>query len=123
MEKILIWKGGSLKMMKIDTNKLQSYYKIYCAKTTNIKNRMFKEFNEFAYIISRVGMEKCLRDFGRKTCNVSKIHQQAKFMLAFGDKEAFLDVDMDNIIPKCDTLEASLRIMKNKNIDEILEKK
>lgn len=123
MEKILIWKGGSLKMMNIDTNKLQNYYKIYCAKTTNIKNRMFKDFDEFAYIISRVGMEKCLRDFSRKTCNVAKIHHEAKKLLMFGTTEDFRDIDFDNIIPKCSTLEASLRICKNKHIDEIIERK
>lgn len=58
--------------------------------------------------------------FGRKTCTVSKIHQQATFMLAFGDKDDFTDIDPDNLVPPCSTLEASLRIMKNKNIEEIL---
>lgn len=110
-------------MIKIDLNKLQNFYKIYCAKTTNIKNRLFKDWEEFAYIISRKGMEKCLRDFNRKTCNISKIHHEATKLLAFGDVEDFLDIDLDNIVPKCATLEASLKIMKNKNINEILERK
>lgn len=108
-------------MIKIDINKLHNFYKIYCAKTTNTKNRMFKEFDEFAYTISRVGMEKCLRDFNRKTCNVSKIHNEATKLLAFGDVESFMDIDPDNLIPKCSTLEATLRLMKNKNTEEILK--
>lgn len=107
-------------MMKIDMNKLQNYYKIYCAKTPNLKNRMFKTFNEFSYIISRKYMENSLRMFGRKTCNVSKIHQQATQLLAFGDKNSFADIDSENIISKCSTLEASLRIMKNKHMEDIL---
>lgn len=119
----LIWKDGCSKMMKININQLQNYYKIYCNKTLNTKNRMFKDFDEFAYIISRVSMEKCLRDFNRKTCNVSKIHHEAEKLLAFGDKNDFADIDSENIISKCSTLEASLRILKNKNIDEILERK
>ena len=115
----LIWRAGNL---KIKLEQLQNYYKIYCNKTLNIKNRMFKDFSEFSFILTRVGMEKCLRDFNRKTCNVSKIYQQAKFLLAFGDKNSFADIDPDNVIKPCETLEASLRIMKNKNIDEILER-
>ena len=107
-------------MMKIDINQLQNYYKIYCNKTLNPKNRMFKDFSEFAYIISRAYMEPSLRAFGRKTCNVSKLHQQAMHMLMFSDKEGFADVDPDNIVPKCDTLEATLRLCKNKHIEEIL---
>ena len=107
--------------MKININQLQNYYKIYCAKTSNLKHRFFRTFEEFSYIISRQAMENSLKGFRRKTCNVSKIHQQAQFLLAFGDKEAFSDIDPDNIINKCSTLEASLRIMKNKNINEILE--
>lgn len=122
MKKRLIWKGGVSKTMKIDINQLQNYYKIYCAKTPNLKHRFFRTFDEFSYIMSRVGMENSLKGFRRKTCNVSKIHQQAKYMLMFGDKEAFLDVDPDNVIPKCDTLEATLRLVKNKNIKDILEK-
>lgn len=84
---------------------------------------MFKDFEEFAFMVSRKGLEKIARDFNRKTCNVSKIHQQAKFLLAFGDKEDFMPIDEDAIIAPCSTLEASLRIMKNKNINEILERK
>lgn len=106
--------------MKIDSNKLQNYYKIYCAKTTNTKNRLFKEFDEFAYIITRVGMEKCLRSFNRKSCNVSKIHHEAEKLIMFGEKEDFIDIDPDNIVPKCATLEATLRLVKNKNIEDIL---
>ena len=106
--------------MKIDSNKLQNFYKIYCVKTTNVKNRLFKDFDEFAYIITRVGMEKYLRAFNRKTCNVSKIHQEALNLLAFGDEFDFLDIDPDNIITKCSTLEATLRLVKNKNIEDIL---
>lgn len=117
----LIWKDGHLKMMKININQLQNYYKIYCAKTPNLKNRMFKTFEEFSYIITRKGMENSLRAFGRKTCTVSKIHQQATQLLAFGDKNSFADIDSENIISKCSTLEASLRIMKNKNLEEILK--
>ena len=114
----LIWRAGHL---KIDINKIQNYYKIYCAKTPNPRNRFFKTFEEFSFIITRKAMESSLRGFGRKTCNVSKIHQQAKYMLMFGDKEDFSDIDPDNLIPKCDTLEATLRLCKNKNIDEILK--
>ena len=117
----LIWKDGYLKMMKIDINQLQNYYKIYCAKTPNLKNRMFKTFDEFSYIITRKAMEHSLRGFGRKTCNVSKIHQQAMHMLMFGNKEAYADVDPDNIVPKCSTLEATLRLCKNKHLEEILK--
>ena len=116
----LIWKDGHLKMMKININQLQNYYKIYCAKTPNLKNRMFKTADEFYYIITRKYMEHSLRGFGRKTCNVSKIHQQATQLLAFGDKNDFADIDSENIISKCSTLEASLRIMKNKHMEEIL---
>lgn len=58
--------------------------------------------------------------FGRKTCNVSKIHQHATQLLAFGEAEDFLDIDPDNIVPKCATLEATLRLLKNKNLEEIL---
>ena len=116
----LIWKDGTSAKMKIDINKLQNYYKIYCAKTPNLKHRMFKDFSEFSYIITRQYMENSLRIFGRKTCNVSKIHQQATQLLAFGDKNDFADIDSENIISKCSTLEASLRIMKNKNLEEIL---
>lgn len=107
-------------MMKIDMNKLQNYYKIYCAKTPNLKHRMFKTADEFYYTITRKYMENSLRMFGRKTCNVSKIHQQATQLLAFGDKDAFADIDPENIINKCSTLEASLRIMKNKHMEDIL---
>lgn len=108
-------------MMKIDINQLQNYYKIYCNKTLNPRHRMFKDFEEFSYIMSRVGMENSLKGFRRKTCNVSKIHQQAKFMLMFGGKSDFMDSDPDNIVPKCSTLEATLRLVKNKNIEDILE--
>lgn len=107
--------------IKVNTETLKKYYKIYCCHTPNIKNRMFKEFDEFAYMISRAGMINSLRAFNRKSFNISKLHAEATSLLAFGDKEAFLDVDPDNLIPKCSTIEASLRIMKNKNIDEILE--
>lgn len=107
-------------MIKIDINKLHNFYKIYCAKTTNIKNRLFKEFDEFAYIVSRKGMEKIMRDFNRRTCNVAKIHQEATRLLAFGDVDDFMPIDEDAIIPPCSTLEASLRLMKNKNVEDIL---
>lgn len=107
--------------MKISIDKLKNYYKIYCYKTTNIKNRMFKDFDEFAYIISRSYMEKCLKDFNRKTCNVSKLHQEAKALLMFGDVESFMDIDPDNLVPKCSTLETTLRLVKNKHVEEILK--
>lgn len=81
---------------------------------------MFKNFDEFAYLISRVSMEKCLRDFKRKTCNVSKLHNEAEALLAFGEVDDFMDIDPDNLVPKCSTLEASLRLMKNKNVEDIL---
>ena len=113
------WRDGTLKI-KIDVNKLHNFYKIYCAKTTNTKNRLFKDFDEFAYMVSRKGMEKIMRDFNRRTCNVSKIHNTAEALLAFGEVDDFMPIDEDAIIPSCSTLEASLRLMRNKNVEDIL---
>lgn len=104
--------------IKIDKNKLQNYYKIYCNLTKENK-RLFKEFDEFAYVISRVGMINCLRDFNRKSFNIPKLHDKAKYLLCFGDESEFADVDPDNIIPKCETLERTLELVKNKNRGKI----
>lgn len=106
-------------MVKIDMNKLQNYYKIYCNKTKENK-RLFKQFDEFAYVISRVGMIPCLRDFNRKNFNIKKLHDKAKFLLCFGDEEAFQDADPDNIVPKCETLIETLELVRNKNKEKIL---
>ena len=107
--------------IKVNMQQLSNFYKIYCNKTLNPKHRLFKDFSEFSYICTRVGAEKILRDFNRKTFSVSKIHDIAMDLLMFGNKEAFADIDPDNLVPKCPTLEATLRLCKNKNINEILE--
>ena len=109
-----------MKNIKVNISQLENYYKIYCNKTLNPKNRMFKTKEEFMYIMSRAGMRNSFLSLRRKTCNVSKIHADAVELLAFGCKADFMPICEDVIIPKCDTLEASLRIMKNKNMEEIL---
>ena len=106
--------------IKIDINKLHNYYSIYCNLTKENK-RLFKEFDEFAYIISRVGMLQCLRDFNRKSFNIPKLHNKAKYLLCFGDEFDFMDIDPDNVIPKCATLERTLELIKNKNRGNIIK--
>lgn len=106
--------------IKISIPQLENYYKIYCNKTLNPKNRLFKDFQEFSYVCTRVGAEKILRDFHRKTFSVSKIHAIAMDLLMFGNTEDFADIDPDNLIPKCPTLEATLRLCKNKHMEDIL---
>lgn len=106
-------------MIKIDVEKLRCYYAIYCNLIKNPDKRLFKEFNEFAYIISRVGMTNCLKDFRRSNFNVKKLHDHAKFLLCFGDESAFADVDPDNVIPKSETVMQALELLKNKNRGKI----